>query len=236
MFFLFLGWSKRKCHCKYPQFPADLVTFTEEILNGKLHFFCSVLGRNDLRLTLFFYRSTNSALFTETQFNGFFMCHGNNSLNLNELTNFSPALHFIWKPFIWFPVQIKWLVSIWIATLSWNGLISNYRTYVMRCAIWYHLYNLKNMKNTHRGVLRLVKLQALLNCTNGTKSRKAFHIHFVWVNEEQQHFLLLFELCCKYFLNSLNNRREYESWKFKKMLSRVLRKTEKLIKIRKKYP
>ena len=22
----------------YPQFPADLVTFTEEILNGKLHF------------------------------------------------------------------------------------------------------------------------------------------------------------------------------------------------------
>ena len=25
-----------------PQFPADLVTFTEEILNGKLHFFGSV--------------------------------------------------------------------------------------------------------------------------------------------------------------------------------------------------
>ena len=25
-----------------PQFPADLVTFTEEILNGKLHFLCSV--------------------------------------------------------------------------------------------------------------------------------------------------------------------------------------------------
>ena len=24
------------------QFPADLVIFTEEILNGKLHFFCSV--------------------------------------------------------------------------------------------------------------------------------------------------------------------------------------------------
>ena len=23
------------------QFPADLVTFTEEILNGKLHFLCS---------------------------------------------------------------------------------------------------------------------------------------------------------------------------------------------------
>ena len=26
-----------------PQFPADLVTFTEEVLNGKLHF-CAVLA------------------------------------------------------------------------------------------------------------------------------------------------------------------------------------------------
>ena len=33
-------------------------------------------------------------------------------------------------------------------------------TFVMRCAIWYHLYNLKNVKNTHGGVLILVKLQA----------------------------------------------------------------------------
>ena len=31
--------------------------------------------------------------------------------------------------------------------------------YVMRCAIWHHLYNLKNVKNTHGGVLILVKLQ-----------------------------------------------------------------------------
>ena len=30
----------------------------------------------------------------------------------------------------------------------------------MRCAIWYHLYNLKNVKNTREGVLVLVKLQA----------------------------------------------------------------------------
>ena len=27
-----------------PQEPADLVTFTEEILNGKLHFVCSVIS------------------------------------------------------------------------------------------------------------------------------------------------------------------------------------------------
>ena len=32
--------------------------------------------------------------------------------------------------------------------------------YVVRCAIWYHLYNLKNVKNTQGGVLILVKLQA----------------------------------------------------------------------------
>ena len=30
----------------------------------------------------------------------------------------------------------------------------------MRCTIWYYLYNLKNVKNTHEGVLILVKLQA----------------------------------------------------------------------------
>ena len=31
---------------------------------------------------------------------------------------------------------------------------------LMRCAIWYHLCNLKNVKNTHGGVLLLVKSQA----------------------------------------------------------------------------
>ena len=31
----------------------------------------------------------------------------------------------------------------------------------MRCAIWYYLYNLENVKNTYVGVLILVKLQAL---------------------------------------------------------------------------
>ena len=33
-------------------------------------------------------------------------------------------------------------------------------TFVIRCAIWYYLCNLKNVKNTHGGVLILVKLQA----------------------------------------------------------------------------
>ena len=53
---------------------------------------------------------------------------------------------------------------------------------VMRCAIWYNLHNLKNVKNTHGGVLILVKLQAksvfsrFLNCTNCTKSHNTSHI------------------------------------------------------------
>ena len=33
------------------------------------------------------------------------------------------------------------------------------RKYVVRCAIWYHFYNLQNVKNTHGGVLILVELQ-----------------------------------------------------------------------------
>ena len=47
--------------------------------------------------------------------------------------------------------------------------------YVMLGAIWYYLYNLNNAKNTHGGVLFLVKLQAksFLNYTNGIKSHNA---------------------------------------------------------------
>ena len=40
--------------------------------------------------------------------------------------------------------------------------------YVVRCAIWYHVHNLKNVKNAHGGVLLFVKLQA--ETCNFTKS------------------------------------------------------------------
>ena len=52
----------------------------------------------------------------------------------------------------------------------------------MFCVIWYHLCNLKNVKNTHGGVLLLkvtllrVCFSRFLNCTNGTKSRNAGHV------------------------------------------------------------
>ena len=37
--------------------------------------------------------------------------------------------------------------------------------FVMRCTIWYHLYNLKNLKNTHGGVLKLkLNLTLLHGC------------------------------------------------------------------------
>ena len=36
----------------------------------------------------------------------------------------------------------------------------------MLCAIWYHLYNLKNVKNIHGGMLLLVELQAYFTKSN----------------------------------------------------------------------
>ena len=41
-----------------------------------------------------------------------------------------------------------------------GAIMSTQVIYVVRCAIWYHLYNLKNVKDTHGEVLILVKLQA----------------------------------------------------------------------------
>ena len=50
----------------------------------------------------------------------------------------------------------------------------------MHCAIWYHLYNLKNVKLKPATLLKLALLHVcfsrFLNCANGTKSRNAPHI------------------------------------------------------------
>ena len=84
------------------------------------------------------------------------------------------------------PLTSMYFFKMWYYTAN----PTNRRTiYVMLCAIWYHSYNLKNVKNTHGGVLLLVKLQALLkvtllhgcfscflNCAHGTKSRNAPYI------------------------------------------------------------
>ena len=55
--------------------------------------------------------------------------------------------------------------------------------YVMLCAIWYHLYNLKLLKKTHPATLLNVTLldgcfSRFLNCANDTKLRNASHTFF----------------------------------------------------------
>ena len=37
--------------------------------------------------------------------------------------------------------------------------MNNFKSYVMLCPIWYHLYNIKNVKNIHGEVLLLVSLK-----------------------------------------------------------------------------
>ena len=61
----------------------------------------------------------------------------------------------------------------------------------MHCAIWYHLYNLKHVKNTHGGVLLLVKFKAL--ACNFTKSNTppwvflTFFKLYKWYQMPQRH-------------------------------------------------
>ena len=42
----------------YPQFAVDLVTFTEEILNKKLHFLCSVWRVQNVDRILIYYKTS----------------------------------------------------------------------------------------------------------------------------------------------------------------------------------
>ena len=50
----------------------------------------------------------------------------------------------------------------------------------MLCVIWYHLFNLRSVKNTHGGVLLLVGFFShFLNCANGKKLCKASHMLLV---------------------------------------------------------
>ena len=69
----------------------------------------------------------------------------------------------------WFRVRLqikKFRVRIFpkktgsLLGLSTYRSFTNLRYILLFCAIWYHLYNLKNVKNTHGGVIILVKLQA----------------------------------------------------------------------------
>ena len=55
------------------------------------------------------------------------------------------------------------------------------------CRIWYHLYNFKNVKNTHKGVLPLVKWQPLVcNFTKHNAPPLEFSGFFVLCNRAQR--------------------------------------------------
>ena len=49
----------------------------------------------------------------------------------------------------WWPLGWKFIETRWLILGEQDCQLKA----VMRCAIWYHLYNLKNVKNTYGGVL-----------------------------------------------------------------------------------
>ena len=55
----------------------------------------------------------------------------------------------------------------------YRGILSGYNIPMMRCAICYHLCNLKNVTNTHGGVLPLVNPAPLLKVNS---SMGTFHV------------------------------------------------------------
>ena len=66
----------------------------------------------------------------------------------------------------------------------------------MRCAVWNHLYNLKNVKNTHREVLLLVKWQAkACSFTNSNTPPWVFFTLFKLCNWYQIAQSILFYKC-----------------------------------------
>ena len=61
--------------------------------------------------------------------------------------------------------------------MTQNGKRTN-AVYETPCAIWCHLYNLKNMTNTHEKVLLFVKLQT--EACNFTKSNNPSWVFFTF--------------------------------------------------------
>ena len=71
---------------------------------------------------------------------------------------------------------------------------------MVRCAIWYHLYNLKNVKNIHGGVLILVNFTEINAppwvffyifkiVQNGTKLNNAPHTVRIWLERSESCFI-----------------------------------------------
>ena len=94
----------------------------------------------------------------------------------NRLVNFKPETIYTKRIFLLTSSASNDFLSVCMPR-------SNHCSYKMRCAISYHLCKLKNVKNTHGGVLLLVKLVTLLygccsrflNCTNDTDVAAALY-------------------------------------------------------------
>ena len=84
------------------------------------------------------------------------------SFSLKKI-NFKPNAPIIGGKILYSAINNEWeKLYCWYEQLKIEQVPESYGThvYVVRCATWYYLYNLKNVKNTHEGVLILVKLQA----------------------------------------------------------------------------
>ena len=76
----------------------------------------------------------------------------NFNANFHRLILLQQKWYWMFLGFFSLFFENNWIVKIKNAEKCWNVI-------VIFCAIWYHLYNLKNVKNTHEGVLLLIKLQ-----------------------------------------------------------------------------
>ena len=79
----------------------------------------------------------------------------------NRTISFYALGHLHLKVCSWSPARFRiliWIISDFTLLFTSFGLKNEIVT--MLCAICYHLYNLKNMKTNHGGVLLLVKLEA----------------------------------------------------------------------------
>ena len=100
-----------------------------------------------------------------------------------------------------------------LSALTYHFSIVLLLIYLMRCAIWYHLCNLKNVKNTHGGVLILVKLQASavrrfmhkasgFSCLGGSYiSLTAYTTNSISQSKIFELTTLIFLSCSSFFLN-----------------------------------
>ena len=91
---------------------------------------------------------------------------GTKACNFNKSSTFPWVFSTFFKFYKWY--QIVKSTSHWLFILAVEVskmvifTINKFsiKRQMCHCAIWYHLYNLKNLKITHGGVLILVKLQA----------------------------------------------------------------------------